>query len=181
MNTPARILGVVLAGGRSSRFGSDKALAELEGRALLDHALDGLRPQCQALAVGGRAWPGVPRIADRPGPGLGPLGGVCGALRYAVDQGFDLVVTVGCDTPRLPADLVAGLAAVAPAIEAESPLIGCWPASLSGQLDAWLAATADRSLRGWAQRVGARAVQASHPIPNINRPGDLDALIHAES
>src|SRR3546814_3555756 len=43
-NDRVKTLGAVLAGGRSSRFGSDKALAMLGGRTLLDHAQAALRP-----------------------------------------------------------------------------------------------------------------------------------------
>ena len=49
------ILGVVLAGGQSSRFGSDKALAELGGRTLLARAIDALATCCDHVVVAGRA------------------------------------------------------------------------------------------------------------------------------
>ncbi|HMP57293.1 MAG TPA: NTP transferase domain-containing protein, partial [Novosphingobium sp.] len=48
------ILGCVLAGGQSSRFGSDKALAELGGRSLLALAVDALSGWCETVVVAGR-------------------------------------------------------------------------------------------------------------------------------
>ena len=78
-----KILGAILAGGQSRRFGSDKAVATWHGKALLDHVADALRPSCAQLIVVGRTWPGLETIADYPAPGLGPLGGLAGALAGA--------------------------------------------------------------------------------------------------
>ena len=49
-----RVLGVVLAGGQSRRFGSDKALAEIAGRTLLDRAVATLARQVDTVVVAGR-------------------------------------------------------------------------------------------------------------------------------
>ena len=68
-----RLLGAVLAGGRSSRFGSDKAEALLHGRSLLDHAIEALSAQCDSVIVVGREHHGTPSIPDRPRPDLGRL------------------------------------------------------------------------------------------------------------
>lgn len=165
-----RLLGAVLAGGRASRFGGDKALAMLEGRTLLDHARDALTPHVAAVVVAGR------EIADRPGPGLGPLGGIAGALNVARARGFDGVLSVPADAPRLPANLLAALAAgEGPAFVATLPVCGRWPVALGPRLDAHLAAGGDRSVAGWARRVGAVALPGG-PFPNINTPADLAAL-----
>jgi molybdopterin-guanine dinucleotide biosynthesis protein A len=50
-------LGAIIAGGKATRFGSDKAAALLNGRPLIEHVADGLREQVDALIVCGRAWP----------------------------------------------------------------------------------------------------------------------------
>ena len=70
------ILGVVLAGGRSSRFGSDKALAELGGKPLLAHAVERLGAWCDDVVVAGRETAAARGIADWPRPDMGPLGGI---------------------------------------------------------------------------------------------------------
>jgi len=51
---PSMILGAVLAGGQSSRFGSDKALAALGGRTLLERAVASLETHCDGVIVVGR-------------------------------------------------------------------------------------------------------------------------------
>jgi hypothetical protein len=72
----SRTLGAILAGGRSRRFGSDKALARLGGERLIDRAAAALRPQVDRLIVCGRVMPAMVCVADRPSPDLGPLGGL---------------------------------------------------------------------------------------------------------
>ena len=171
-----RVLGVVLAGGRALRFGSDKAAAILGGRTLLDHALESLRPVVAAVAVSGRANPVEIAIADWPAADLGPLGGLCGALYYAAANGFDGVLTTACDTPSLPRALLdALLLQGAPAYCADTPVIGYWPTALAGALSDYLTGDHDRSVRAWAASAGAVPI-ASPSIPNVNRPEDLERL-----
>lgn len=170
------ILGAVLAGGRSSRFGDDKGAARWQGRALIDHALAALAPHCAALVVVGREWPGASSVPDRPAPDLGPLCGLAGALRHAEAIGARAVLSVGCDTPAVPAALLADLAGRGrAAFLASLPVIGIWPAALSPRLDAFVASDPRRSLRGWAAACGAEAIE-SGPIANINTREDLARL-----
>ena len=68
-----RLLGAIVAGGRSRRFGSDKARATVEGRTLFDHVVGALSPQVADIVLCGRDWPGFDSLDDRPEPGLGPL------------------------------------------------------------------------------------------------------------
>ena len=166
-----KTLGAVLAGGRSSRFGSDKALAMLGGRTLLDHAHAALRPQCDALFVVGR---GV-GLADWPQPDMGPLGGVAGALRHAASEGFDQLLTAPVDCLRLPPDLRA-LLEPAPAFLDTQPVIGLWPAATLAELQAILADGRDLAVRAYARRIEARAVRSDFVPPNINSADDLRRL-----
>lgn len=170
-----RLLGAVLAGGRSSRFGSDKALAEWQGRALLDHAIAALDAHVEAMVVCGRARADGRGIADRPGPDLGPLGGLNAALHHAHANSYDAVLTTGCDMPLFPAGLAEMLVGDGPAYLEGQQLVGFWPASLAPLLDAHLAAGGSRSIRGWIETTSARGV-AHPPLPNVNRPEDLANL-----
>jgi molybdopterin-guanine dinucleotide biosynthesis protein A len=168
------ILGVVLAGGQSSRFGSDKALALWNGVPLIDHALAALTPFVDQRAVVGRDWPGTIRVDDLPRPGLGPLGGLMGALAYAADKGFEAVLSCGCDTLGLAAAHVAALTPGPSVLEA-LPIIGLWPADLAPELQDWMATHHRHSVYAFAQAVGARRVAVPNPPANINRPEDLAA------
>ncbi|WP_419825359.1 molybdenum cofactor guanylyltransferase [Sphingomonas sp.] len=170
----AQPLGVVLAGGLSRRFGSDKALALVGGRPMLDHVIARLRPQCADLVVAGRQWPGASCIDDLPHPGLGPLGGLAAALAYARGLGHELVLTCGCDLPELPGGLVA-LLSPADAVLTHQPTIGLWRADRSDMLLAWIEASRRHSIFAWAEEVGARQV-AGPAIVNVNRPEDLEAI-----
>lgn len=166
-----KLLGTVLAGGASSRFGSDKALALHNGVTLIDHVIAALAPQVAALVITGRDHPGHVCLPDLPAAGLGPLGGLCAALAHAADQGFDAVLCAPCDTLGLPADLAARLAP-GPSVVLGQRSIGLWPTGLAPLLFAQLTTTDTRSLHSWAATSGAREVNCG-ALRNINRPQDL--------
>lgn len=170
------ILGAVLAGGQATRFGSDKALAMLDGTTLLDHALASLRPYCAEIVVVGRATAPVSCIPDLPVSGLGPLGGIAGALGHAADHGLEAVLTTACDTPFLPDDLIAELVAHAPAYAAEAPTVGLWPVRLARPLLSHLIAGGPRAIRRWADAAGAKAVMPGVVLANVNTPDELARL-----
>ncbi|MDE2597451.1 MAG: molybdenum cofactor guanylyltransferase [Sphingomonadales bacterium] len=166
------ILGAVLAGGQSSRFGSDKALAELAGRTLLSGAVDTLAGWCEQVVVIGRETAPGPTLPDWPRPGMGPLAGIAAALHLARDEGYEAVLTVGVDSLGLPDDLPAALAP-APAYCLVQPVIALWPASASATLDALLEGQGRHSLIAFAEALGARPVQLAREPANINTTADL--------
>lgn len=107
------VVGYVLAGGASSRFGSDKAQAELGGKPMLARMRELLLSVCRdvhiivaAKATGDDAG----LIADR-WPGAGPLGGIITALLATADEGgCEWNLVVGCDMPFLTTDWLRYLA-----------------------------------------------------------------------
>jgi len=117
------ITGVVLAGGQGRRMGSiDKGLVTLDGRPMVAHVLERLRPQVDEILINANqhhaeyAAFGYPVIADAIGGFAGPLAGLQVALAQAAHP---LLATVPCDSPFLPADLVARLAAARHAAAAD--------------------------------------------------------------
>ncbi len=106
------VLGVILAGGSSRRFGGDKARARLEGRPLLQWVVERARPQVDPLLLNSGdvslGDPGIERFADA-APGEGPLAGILAGLAEAERRGFARVATFACDTPFFPDDTVTKL------------------------------------------------------------------------
>ena len=101
-------VGFVLAGGRSSRMGRDKALLSLAGRPLIRYAVSILRDAgLEASIVGARSPLSefVPMVADSR-PGEGPLGGILAALAATTAR---CAVILPVDLPLLPAALIAYL------------------------------------------------------------------------
>ena len=169
------ILGAVLAGGQSSRFGSDKALAELDGRTLLDRAKAALARLCDSVIVVGRE-PGIP---DWPRPGMGPLGGIAAALRHGQSEGFESVLTCGVDSADLPENLLERLSP-ASAYAASQPVIGHWRSDAAAAVEAILQSDARHSMLAFAEAIGARPVRFEEKPANINTPEDLAALEHRD-
>jgi molybdopterin-guanine dinucleotide biosynthesis protein A len=169
------VLGAVLAGGRSTRFGSDKAGALHRGKPLIDHAIKALAGQCDAVVVVGRDCPGATSLSDWPEPGCGPLGGLAGALDHTARNGFDLVLTCGVDSIGLPPDLLSSLSP-APAYAASQPVLGLWPAAAAGRLKELLRAPGRHSMLAFAEAIGARPVKLGREPANVNTPEDLARL-----
>jgi len=108
------ITGVVFAGGQGRRMGGvDKGLVELDGRALVAHVIERLAPQVGELVINANqnrdryAAFGYPVVADVIPDFAGPLAGLHAAMAGATTP---YIVTSPCDSPFLPADLVARLA-----------------------------------------------------------------------
>ena len=174
------VLGAILAGGQSRRFGSDKALADLGGQPMICRVAEALAPFVARIVVCGHPAPppGLMSVADKPHPGLGPLGGLAGALFHARAHGYAGVLSVGCDTPILDADLLRQLAdANRASFVTDAPIIGYWPVDLFDALIGHLATDPRRSMRGWTAAIGADPVALLRPIPNVNTPADLERLM----
>ena len=121
---PHDIAGLILAGGRGSRMGGlDKGLQMLQGRPLVAHVHERLAPQVASVLISAnrhhdeyRAWSQQVMSDSRPDY-PGPLAGIETALAALArhDPVLPWLVTVPCDAPRLPADLVSRLAQAAAA------------------------------------------------------------------
>ena len=120
--TSADAIGFVLAGGRSSRMGSDKALLQLGREPLVARALSTLGEAGLETSIAGSRSDLCRFAPVIPDPGAGPLSGICAALALVSS---DLAVFVTVDMPLIPASLIrvllnhtrlAGAAATVPSI-----------------------------------------------------------------
>lgn len=193
--TPADITGLVLAGGQGSRMqGADKGLVEWRGQALARHALDRLRPQVGAVAISANrnvdvyaGWK-VPVWPDADLRFAGPLAGLLAGLSHCET---DWLVTVPCDSPLFPPDLVRQLAKSAAqrntllAMAATTRQDGIEPQpvfllahrSLRDSLAAAIARD-ERRVRRWAQGHGCTMVvfDDAAAFANANTAEELNAL-----
>ncbi len=177
-------VGVVLAGGRSTRMGTDKAFVEIEGLAMVRRVADALiaggcmpvwcqggdRPRLFALGLD---------VRDDPEPHAGPLSAIAAALAAA--HPVDAVICA-CDLPALDGGAVANLIAagrsapgalVAVADAGGAHLAGWWSNAATQPLAA-LRRDGVVSYREAVARLGGLRVPVEQAaVRNVNRPDDL--------
>jgi molybdenum cofactor guanylyltransferase len=174
-----RLLGAVLHGGQSRRYGSDKAQALLAGKPLIQHVIERIGPQVSRVVIcGGPAHPTLLTLPDQPEAGLGPLAGLLAALDYGAARRFSAVLSAPCDTPLLPQNLAARLSpgpSYARTNDQDHPVLGLWPIRLAPALRAYLT-SGERKAMTWAASVQARSVlfDDRQAFANVN---DLASLL----
>lgn len=184
---------VILAGGEGRRMGGGKPLRPLGTTTLLGQALSLARTYSHDVAVAVREGAQVGGAADVPllldDPAIeGPLAGLASALRFGARLRADCVLTLPCDSPRLPRDLAARLqgalgadvqVAMGRSAGRLHPVCALWRVESLQALPAYLA-TGRRSLRDFAAAVGMTAVDwpcaGLDPFANANTPSELAAL-----
>jgi molybdenum cofactor guanylyltransferase len=108
-----KLLGAIVAGGASTRYGTPKALASVGGQRVVDRVHDALRTvttTCVAI-VNDASIAREIGLASRPDvvSGAGVLGGLLTALQWARERDDDAILAVGCDMPFLAPSLLAAL------------------------------------------------------------------------
>lgn len=184
------LLGAVLAGGASRRFGSPKWRAVVGGRTMAARALDALAPWVEARCVVG-ADPElgslrVPVVADRR-PGRGPLAGLEAALVAAAERDASHAVVVACDLPLVDAAVVGALvqalepdaaARVPRGARGPEPLCAAYPVAVLPDVASLLDGPGEASLRRLLERIPVRWIEAADlpggagTLLNVNRPAD---------
>ena len=166
------VTGVLLVGGASTRFGSPKALAQLDGETLAERAWRLLGDACDERIAVGKTADGLDlpfELVDDGTDVRAPIAGVVAGLRAAA---HDVCVLLPVDVPLVSAAALQLLAADAPARPQTGPLPGAYTRAVLPELQRKLEA-GDYSLRD----VDATVVELDErELANVNTQADLDAL-----
>ena len=210
MSSKESVIGLLLAGGKSSRMGGgDKSLRLLGGRPIIAHVIELLRPQVSPVVINANgdksrfAAYEVPVVADCIAGFAGPLAGIHAGLKWIKANRSDIshAVTVATDTPFFPLDLVRRFLEeqrlgsellVARSDEGVHPVIGLWPVSLTGAIEDFLNdgqhkvgrfVEQQAAIEVWFPKVEVGGTPTD-PFFNINEPSELakaDALLKEQA
>ena len=190
----ARTAVVVLAGGQGRRMGGGKALRPFGRTTLAAHAVSLARRWSRTVAVAVRSLDQVEGLTDIPllldDPAVpGPAAGLASAFAFARAEGAARVLTLPCDAPLAPHDLLARLraalegggaaVAIAASLGRLHPTCALWRVDCAARLPAYLAERT--SLRGFGAECGMAIVDwpagpGGDPFANANTPAELAAL-----
>lgn len=183
---------VILAGGMARRMGGDdKGLVELNGKTMIEHTIDRIKPQVKEILINANrnqtryAEFGFKVISDEHTGFLGPLAGMISAMGQTE---ADYLLVVPCDCPLLPLDLVPRMLAaiktedaeiaVASDGEYEQPVVLLLKPSLRDSMKAFLEA-GERKVDFWYAKhhfvVESFADQANAFV-NVNTPEQKQRL-----
>ncbi len=111
MNPEKNITGIILAGGKSSRMGSDKGLLKLNEKLFVQHIIEAIRPITNSIMIvsSNPAYDafGIKRVEDII-PESGPIAGLHAGLTYSNTQNN---IVVSCDAPLVTTSLLKQLVA----------------------------------------------------------------------
>jgi molybdopterin-guanine dinucleotide biosynthesis protein A len=188
---PHCFAGFVLAGGLSSRMGTDKSALVFRGKSLLAHAIDVIRSATDTITIVGNPEihivDSVPVISDGI-RGAGPLAGIAAALASSRSP-WNLVLA--CDMPLLQGEILQAIMQRAlrePACDAVVPLSGTRAQPLCAayhlrSLPTIRAALASgklkimEALHSGSLRLGHIEIVSAEPFRNVNTPEDWQALL----
>lgn len=189
------VTGVILAGGRGKRMGSvDKGLQLLNGKPMVEHVIERLRPQVSTLVISANRNPeayaafGYPVCADEPLAYSGPLAGFLTGLRHCQTL---YLVTAPCDVPFLSRRLVEDLHRSLTEKEADlsvavsrideycqvQPVFCLMKASLAPHLEKFLE-NGGRRIEEWYATLNVATVcfDDRQAFENVNTPEELERL-----
>ena len=189
------VLGVILAGGKSSRFGSNKSLSNLANNKLIEHVINKIDTYFSEILVVSNDSDLVIEnkkikiIEDCIKGYLGPLAGVLSAMKYAnsFENKFKWIITFPCDTPFFEKLIIEQMIE-----KADSPkekiyfikdkkqrhnIFGLWSTSLESILEEDLKNNF-RKVDLWADKIGCnfieKDIQNKNEFLNINTKEDLE-------
>ena len=187
------ILPVVLAGGKSKRFGEDKTQAKLRGKTLIDYILTELIDEFNQVLIVAN-YPvnhlssnKITKIEDVK-KDLGPLGGIFSAMKWVKDnnKSYQWIASFPSDTPFFKKIIFDNFLSKINEKESElffmnsnekrHNIFGLWSIDLIDQLEKDLE-NGSRKVEKWANNIGVKTINMSFkkndPFFNINTKEDL--------
>ena len=190
----SKILGVVLAGGKSLRFGEDKSQVKLNNKSLIDHILSEILTEFKELLIVSNnsikfnKSKKISIIGDFKN-NLGPLGGVLTAMKWIKDNNKDYqwISTFPTDTPFFKNQILKdfhdkinlknGKLFFIKSNNTRHNIFGLWSIDLADKLEKDLE-NGDRKVEDWANKVGVNIIdmqfEKNDPFFNINTKEDLE-------
>jgi molybdenum cofactor guanylyltransferase len=167
--------GVVLVGGASTRFGSPKALAQLDGETFVDRARRILAEECDEVLVVGKSGELPFDVIDDESEVRAPIAGVVAGLRAAAN---DVVVFLPVDCPRITPEVVRALgdACRDAAVPQTGPLPGAWAKSALPVLERRLAQGPLALYRAYDDLDVAHLEIDPQLLADVDTPGELENL-----
>ena len=190
----SKILGVVLAGGKSLRFGEDKSQVKLNNKSLIDHILSEILTEFKELLIVSNnsiefnKSENISIISDFKN-NLGPLGGVLTAMKWIKDnkKDYQWISTFPTDTPFFKNQILKdfhdkinlknGKLFFIKSNNTRHNIFGLWSIDLADKLEKDLE-NGDRKVEDWANKVGVNIIdmqfEKNDPFFNINTKEDLE-------
>ena len=190
----SKILGVVLAGGKSLRFGEDKSQVKLDNKSLIDHILSEVLTEFKELLIVSNnpiefnKSENISVISDFKN-NLGPLGGVLTAMKWIKDnkKDYQWISTFPTDTPFFKNQILKdfhdkinlknGKLFFIKSNNTRHNIFGLWSIDLADKLEKDLE-NGDRKVEDWANKVGVNIIdmqfEKNDPFFNINTKEDLE-------
>ena len=185
------ILGVVLAGGKSKRFGKDKANVKLGNKTLIQHTLDKIKSKFSKIIVvsNTEVVKDYIIVKDCINGQLGPLVGVLSAMKWIKKNNYSYkwIATFPCDTPFFDISLVDkfveaskkndSMLYFAKSEEKRHNIFGLWSLKLLENLETDIIKNNHRKVEKWANKIGVKTIDILYkeidPFFNINTKEDL--------
>jgi len=191
------ILPVVLAGGKSKRFGEDKSQTKLGGKILIDYILSEIIDDFKEVLIVANdpikhlSSDKITRIEDFK-KNLGPLGGIFSAMKWSRDshKKYQWIVSFPSDTPFFKNNIMNSFLNKINEKESElffmkfnekrHNIFGLWSIDLIDQLEKDLE-NGSRKVESWANNIGVKTINMSFekgdPFFNINTKEDLNKAL----
>ena len=185
------ILGVVLAGGKSKRFGEDKSEIKLGSKTLLKHTLDKIKSKFNEIIIvsNNKIIKEHITIKDCIEGQLGPLVGVLSAMKWIKKNNYphQWIATFPCDTPFFNISIIDkfieatklndSLLYFAKSEKRRHNIFGLWSLKLIETLEKDIIENNHRKVEKWANKIGVKTINISYdnidPFFNINTREDL--------